>query len=88
MRYHDASLDFIDLFFQYGVLSSFLIFIIIFIPVIHIILNIQVDRNSIIDIFISFFEGHIISSAISGIILSLFIGIKYGEIESLKGSVQ
>jgi len=87
MPYHDASMDFIDLLFQYGILGSFLIFIIIFMPVFHIISNIQADRNSIIIILIflySFFGGHVISSATSGTILALFIGIKYGEIHGLK----
>jgi len=87
MPYHDAAMDFFDVFFQYGILGSFLIFIIIFKTVFYLIKNMQSDRNSIIILIMflySFFAGHVISSATSGTMLALFVGIKWGEMEEFK----
>jgi len=82
--YHNASMDFFDVIFQYGIFGGFLIYVVIFSTVFKILLNIQTDRNSIIVILIflySFFGGHVIASTTSGTMLALFIGIKYGEFE-------
>ena len=87
MSYHDASMDFFDVIFQYGVFGGFLIFIVIFATVFNILLNLQTDRNSIIVLLLflySFFGGHVISAMTSGTIFALFIGIKHGEIENQK----
>jgi len=81
--FNDASMDFIDIFYQYGILGSLLIFIVIFKVIFYIIKNKQRDRNSIIILIIflySFFAGHVINATTSGTIFALFVGIKLGEI--------
>lgn len=85
--FYDAAMDFFDVFFQYGILGSFLIFIIIFKTVFYLIKNMQSDKNSIIILIMflySFFAGHVISSATSGTMLALFVGIKWGAMEEFK----
>jgi len=87
MRYHDASMDFFDMFFQYGIFGSFLVFIIIFQTVFRLGFDMQTDRDTIIVMLIflySFFGGHVISASTSGTMLALFVGIKHGVTENKK----
>lgn len=86
-RHGDSSMDFFDVFFKYGILGSFFIFILILKPIFYIIKNRQADRVSIVILIMflySFFGGHVIGSATSGTMFMLFTGIKYGDIEESK----
>jgi O-antigen ligase len=83
-KFHDASMDFIDVLFQYGVVGMFLVFFIIIKVTYTIVKNAQIDRNSIVVlilVFYSFFAGHIISSGPAGTAMALFVGLVIGESE-------
>ena len=78
----DAAMDIFDIFYQYGILGTFLIFILIFKVMFNIIRKRQIDRNSVIIllfIFYSFFGGHVIYVPTSNSLFALFLGMKYNE---------
>jgi len=78
--YHDASMDFFDIQFQYGLIGL----IIISYPIMKILFSLLRNKNKdfliisfIIMFFYSFFGGHVIESTTSGTFFGLFIGLLY-----------
>ena len=85
--YHDASMDVVDVLFQYGIVGTLIIFLFIFKPVFHSIIDMDTDRNSIILLLLfaySCFGGHVITASTSGTMLALFAGIKAKKYDDYK----
>lgn len=78
--FHDAAMDFFDIFFQYGVIGATLIYSIIIVILFHIFRKRQTDFISIIILLMfsySFFAGHVMESMTSGTVFALFLGMKH-----------